>query len=127
MKEKISLLVLFGGVSSEHEVSCVSAASVLEHIDSGKYHINTIGITKEGNWLLTSSPAVHIRDGSWQQDRNNRIAFISPDRSFGGILAEREDGTYERLPVDVVFPFSTGKTGKTVRCRGFCKSQACPL
>lgn len=127
MKEKISLLVLFGGVSSEHEVSCVSAASVLEHIDSGKYHINTIGITKEGNWLLTSSPAVHIRDGSWQQDRNNRIAFISPDRSFGGILAEQGDGTYERLPVDVVFPVLHGKNGEDGTMQGLLQIAGLPF
>ena len=58
MKDKLSLLILFGGASSEHEVSCASAESVLNNIDSEKYHINTIGITKEGNWFLTSSPAV---------------------------------------------------------------------
>lgn len=48
MNEKISLLILFGGMSSEHEVSCASAASVLTHINKEKYNINTIGITKEG-------------------------------------------------------------------------------
>ena len=62
MKDRISLLILFGGMSSEHEVSCLSAASVLDHIDRDRYHINTIGITKEGNWLLTDSPVVNIGD-----------------------------------------------------------------
>lgn len=127
MKEKISLLILFGGVSSEHAVSCVSAASVLEHIDSGKYHINTIGITKEGNWLLTSSPAVRIRDGSWQQDRNNRNAFISPDRSLSGILVEQEEGAYERLPVDVVFPILHGKNGEDGTMQGLLQIAGLPF
>ena len=92
MDKKISLLILFGGMSSEHEVSRVSAASVLEHIDTGKYEINTIGITKEGNWFLTGSPAVHIRDGSWEQDNSNRRALLSPDRSSAGLFAENERG-----------------------------------
>ena len=39
MKDKTSLVILFGGESSEHEVSCVSAASLLEHVDKEKYHI----------------------------------------------------------------------------------------
>ena len=70
MERNLSLLILFGGVSSEHEVSCISAASVIDHINSEKYEINTIGITKEGNWFLTSSPAVNIRDGSWEKNEN---------------------------------------------------------
>ena len=65
MKDKTKVLILFGGVSSEHEVSRVSASSILAHISEDKYEINTVGITKEGNWFLTSSPAVRIGDGSW--------------------------------------------------------------
>ena len=49
MENKVSLLILFGGESSEHEVSRASAASVLKHINSEKYDIKIIGITKEGN------------------------------------------------------------------------------
>ncbi|MEI3518316.1 MAG: hypothetical protein V8R14_02365 [Clostridia bacterium] len=46
MTDRISVAVLFGGVSSEHEISCISAASVLNHIDRDRYDIRTIGITK---------------------------------------------------------------------------------
>ena len=51
MKDKTKLLILFGGVSSEHEVSRVSASSILTHINGEKYEIYTVGITKEGNWF----------------------------------------------------------------------------
>ena len=44
----LNLLVVFGGVSGEHEVSCISAASVLKNINKEKYNIIKIGITKEG-------------------------------------------------------------------------------
>ena len=47
----IKMMLLFGGVSSEHEVSRVSAASVLEHINMDKYEIIKVGITKEGKWM----------------------------------------------------------------------------
>ena len=54
--KKVSLAVLFGGKSSEHEVSLMSAASVLENLDREKYDIYMVGITKEGRWLLYEGP-----------------------------------------------------------------------
>ena len=49
--KKIRVTVLFGGQSSEHEVSRVSAQCVLENIDKNRFEIQTIGITKDGEWL----------------------------------------------------------------------------
>ena len=77
MKQKI--LVLFGGASSEHEVSCMSAASVLSHLDDSKYEVYKVGITKEGNWFLTDSPVSHVENGTWEEDPSNRRAAILPD------------------------------------------------
>lgn len=127
MERKLSLLILFGGVSSEHEVSCISAASVIDHINSEKYEINTIGITKEGNWFLTSSPAVNIRDGSWEKNENNRRAIISPDRNTKGILIEEYDGTYSTLKVDAVFPMLHGKNGEDGTMQGFLQIAGIPF
>lgn len=50
--KKLSVCVLFGGVSSEHEVSLRSAESVLNRLDKDKYHIFPVGITKDGDWIL---------------------------------------------------------------------------
>ena len=127
MKEKPSLLILFGGASSEHEVSCASAASVLSHIDSEKYRINTIGITKEGNWLLTGSPVVHIGDGSWQKRPGNRRAILCPDRQDRGILVENQDGTFERISIDVVFPVLHGKNGEDGTIQGLLQVAGIPF
>ena len=84
MKKK--LLILFGGVSPEHEVSCMSAASVLKHLDENKYEIYRAGITKEGDWFLTDSPVSDIEDGSWISNPENRRAVLSPDTSLHGLL-----------------------------------------
>jgi len=127
MKEKLSLLVLFGGESSEHEVSCISAASVLDHINSEKYNIHTIGITKEGNWFLTGSPAVHISDGSWVEDKDNRRAFIVPDKSVKGFMAETADGCFEEIPVDAVFPVLHGKNGEDGTMQGLLQLSGIPF
>ena len=48
MEDKMELLILFGGVSSEHEISRLSTASVLNNINENKYNITQIGITKDG-------------------------------------------------------------------------------
>ena len=112
MKDKTKVLILFGGVSSEHEVSRVSASSILAHISEDKYEINTVGITKEGNWFLTSSPAVRIGDGSWEQDPGNRKVAVCLDRDFRGLLVREADGSTRELAIDVVFPVLHGKNGE---------------
>lgn len=127
MEDKKTLLILFGGVSSEHEVSCISAASVLENIDREKYDIITIGITKEGNWFKTGSPVVNIRDGSWAEDRGNRKAFIVPDRSTGGIMVENEKGVMEPVKVDVVFPVLHGRNGEDGTMQGLLQIAGLPF
>ena len=50
--EKIRVLVLFGGRSAEHEVSCLSARSVLAALDPDRYLVTMVGITREGRWTL---------------------------------------------------------------------------
>ena len=53
MKETI--VVLFGGQSSEHVVSCMSAVNVIQHINQALYQVFLIGVTQEGSWLLVNS------------------------------------------------------------------------
>ena len=50
--KSLSVCILFGGVSPEHEVSLRSAESVLNNIDESKYNVFPVGITKEGKWIL---------------------------------------------------------------------------
>ena len=65
---KIRLGIIFGGQSSEHEVSRVSAANVLAAINRDKYDPVLIGITKDsGRWLIYEGPAEALADGSWQE------------------------------------------------------------
>lgn len=76
MKETIA--VLFGGQSSEHVVSCMSAANVIGQIDKEKYNLLLLGITEEGRWLLTKS-VEDIRSGAWRDGKVT--AVLSPDAS----------------------------------------------
>ncbi len=104
---KIRLAVLFGGMSSEHEVSCVSASSVLNHLDKDKYEVFKIGMTKSGKWFLTDASAEEIADGSWAK-RSNRPAFISPDRGNRGLVVFKDD-TSNVYDLDCIFPVVHGR------------------
>ncbi|MFM7771400.1 MAG: hypothetical protein ACKO8F_01725, partial [Acidimicrobiaceae bacterium] len=55
-KSKIRVVVLFGGESAEHDVSCVTAAHVLRALDPQKYQVSTVGITREGRWVQAELP-----------------------------------------------------------------------
>src|SRR3989440_198042 len=56
-KKKLRIGLVFGGRSGEHEVSLASATSVMANLDSDKYEVVPIGITKQGSWLLGTEPA----------------------------------------------------------------------
>ena len=96
------LLILFGGKSGEYEVSEMSAASVLSNIDTDKYKIIKIGITKDGRWFKTDASPEQIKSGEWDS-MPKQSAFLSPDTSHHGIFVE---GKLQN--VDVIFPVMHG-------------------
>ncbi|MUH44615.1 MAG: D-alanine--D-alanine ligase, partial [Actinobacteria bacterium] len=55
--QRIHVVVLFGGQSAEHDVSCVTAAHVIKALDSSKYDITAVGITREGKWVVAQPQA----------------------------------------------------------------------
>ena len=59
---KKRIAVIFGGASSEHEVSRLSSAYIINSIDKEKFDVVTIGITKDGRWFLTNAPTDKIVD-----------------------------------------------------------------
>jgi D-alanine-D-alanine ligase len=114
MQKKLELLIIFGGMSSEHEVSCLSAASILHHINRDNYRVHTLGITKKGRWILTDATPERIADGSWENKIGNRGGILSPDRSFTGIRTLLGD----EIPIDCVFPVLHGKYGEDGTIQG---------
>ena len=67
----IKLCVAFGGRSSEYEVSCNSAYSVIKNIDKTKYLTLLVGITKEGVWYRYTGSIEKIKDGSWCEEKDS--------------------------------------------------------
>ncbi len=72
MKKRIG--VFFGGKSGEHEVSRVSATTVIKSLDKEKYDVVTIGITKSGEWLLYEGPIEKIASGEWEEKAKEDLA-----------------------------------------------------
>ena len=118
------VLVLFGGVSSEHDVSLVSASSVIENISEEKFDVLRMGITKDGRFLLYHGPVERIKDGSWINDTANlEKAVISPDREHHGII-HIDSGKTEYT--DVVFPVLHGRNGEDGTMQGLLEISGIP-
>ena len=120
---KRSLCILFGGASSEHAVSLRSAASVISHLNTEKYDLSTVGITRDGHWMRFYGDAAQIEDGSWETDARNAACVISPDASHHGLLYA--DGRVERI--DVVFPVMHGETCEDGVMQGLLKLSGIPF
>ena len=78
--------ILFGGSSSEYEISLKSAYGIISHIDRKRYEPVLLGITREGTWFLYQGDIERIKDGSWYRQPACIPAVISPDRRFQGVV-----------------------------------------
>ena len=123
--KKLSVCILFGGMSPEHEVSLRSAESVLNNIDKEKYNIFPVGITKEGQWILFGGKDYSMLPaGTWKNYSGNRPAAISPVRGQGLLSFEGDCVVRERI--DVVFPVLHGENGEDGAMQGLLQLAGIP-
>lgn len=127
--EKITLLCLFGGKSTEHDVSLVSAYSILKNADRSKYNIETVGITKEGDWYYYSGEPENIRDGSWHSaPALLENAAISPSVGDSALIVFSTDGSsYRKIHVDVIFPVMHGAFSEDGTMQGLLQISGIPF
>lgn len=121
MAEK-NIVVIMGGRSSEHEVSLVSAATVVENINTEVYNVIMVGITKDGQWKLIES-LDKVRDGSWVQGRTQ--AILSPETGKGELILMQKDRV-DTVHVDVVFPVLHGMNGEDGTLQGLLELAQIP-
>ena len=123
--KKLSVCVLFGGVSPEHEVSLRSAEAVLNNIDHNKYNVFAVGIAKDGDWILYNGKDYSLLPtGEWENYPKNRRAAISPVRGQGLLSFEGDCVVRERI--DVVFPVLHGENGEDGAMQGLLKLAGIP-
>ena len=118
--------LLFGGLSSEHEVSRVSAGTFADNMDPEKYELIKIGITKEGRWLYTEATSAQMADGSWEELPGNMPCVLSPDRADHGAILFTPSGHVEKLHLDVVIPVLHGLWGEDGTVQGLLELAGLP-
>ena len=124
-ERKLRVGVLFGGRSSEHEVSLMSARSVLGALDPEKYEVVQIGISKEGRWLVASDAVERLIEraeaaGALEgEPPSTETVALLPDPGRGGRLLRPGERTPADLaPLDVLFPLVHGQTGEDGALQG---------
>lgn len=122
---KLNVCVLFGGVSPEHEVSLRSAEAVLNNLDSEKYNIYPVGITKAGKWIYFAGTDYSLLpSGKWQSFSGNLPAVISPSSGQGLICVACDCVYYHQI--DVVFPVLHGENGEDGSVQGLLQIAGIP-
>lgn len=131
--EKITIGIVFGGRSGEHEVSVRSAKSVIEQIDKDKYRIVPIAITKEGNWLnpleslgLLPPPTQELLINEIGGFPRNSVAFTGDTNYKGLIKLETAQGEEKLEKLDVVFPVLHGTFGEDGTIQGLFEMAGIP-
>ncbi len=120
------VLVIFGGASSEHDVSTVSARFVIENIPADKYEVVMLGITKDGKWFKYTGKTENLPNDKWLEDTENLIpAALSPDSSVHG-LNVFENGAAHEERIDVIFPVLHGKNGEDGTIQGLFQLAGIP-
>lgn len=121
---KTRVALVFGGASSEHEVSCTTAAGVLSAIDLDRFEVLAIGITKTGAFVHTEiDPAWQLADRPEVSDNGTRVNWPLG----GGELTVSRGESFSSLGlVDVVFPLLHGINGEDGSIQGLCQLAGLP-
>ncbi|MGB9376337.1 MAG: D-alanine--D-alanine ligase family protein [Mycobacteriales bacterium] len=128
MHPKLRVAVVFGGRSSEHAISCITAASVLRALDRERYDVLPIGITREGSWVLTSDdPRALDKHGDELPEVAKGAAVVLPgDPGRGLLVAEAGEAVRALGDVDVVFPVLHGAFGEDGTIQGLLEMAGTP-
>lgn len=121
------IAIIFGGNSTEYEVSLQSAYSVFQNINAEKYEAVPIGITQSGKWYYYTGEYQKIADNTWFADAERLYPVtVSQDRSVNGFWIHQADGC-RHLPIDFVFPVLHGKNGEDGTVQGLFELAGVPI
>lgn len=120
---KKNIVILFGGQSTEHDISRRSVLTFIDHIDRTIYEVMLVGITKEGHWMLFEGDHAMIAADTWTEAAVP--AHISPDALDGGLVIERAGGL-EKVAIDTVIPVLHGLYGEDGSVQGLFRLAKIP-
>lgn len=114
--KRLNLLLVFGGRSGEHDVSVMSSRSVLQAIDTKKYQVWQIGITRQGEWLTGNDPINAFENESYE-DLNPAVLM---NKGNALTLMQVKDETLHAITeIDVIFPVLHGTFGEDGTIQGY--------
>ncbi len=124
---KLRLAVLFGGRSAEHEISLISARNVFESIDTNRYHLLSVGITREGEWFLLPDPTPYLSSGKLEdlRTKGGKPLALIPGAGKNAFI-EISPPRYPVHPVDVVLPILHGPGGEDGTIQGLLDTALLP-
>jgi D-alanine-D-alanine ligase len=128
VSKKIRVAVIFGGRSSEHSISCISAGSVLRALDRSRYDVVPIGITKSGKWVLEADNAdrLAIQNGVFPEvDSTNPAVLFTADPSATDLVVQTNVPEVLQQ-VDVAFPVLHGPWGEDGTIQGLLELAGIP-
>ncbi|MCE1206105.1 MAG: D-alanine--D-alanine ligase [Spirochaetia bacterium] len=121
-----AVAILYGGRSGEHEVSLISAASIVKNLSREKYSITLIGIAKDGKWYLQDMPAFasdEISMAGMPAIQKSKRVMVLPG---AGLWYESSASRYKKLPCDIVFPVLHGTFGEDGTVQGLLECADLP-
>jgi D-alanine-D-alanine ligase len=129
--QKVRVAVVFGGRSTEHAISCVSAGSVLEALDPDEFEAVPVGITRAGQWVLTDGAreTLAISGGELPEITSaSGTAVVLPGdpTAHGLVVLDAAEGAIALGGVDVVFPVLHGAYGEDGTLQGLLEMAGVP-
>ena len=124
-----TIAILYGGKSGEHEVSLISAASIVQNLDPTRFAILPIGITKTGKWLLQDIAALRESLGrrtgmeGLPPVKSGKRVFVLPG---DGLALESDTEGWKKLDCDIVFPVLHGTFGEDGTVQGLLECAGLP-
>ena len=121
------IAVIFGGNSTEYEVSLQSAFSVFQNINPDSFDVVPIGITRSGEWYHYTGKSKNICNNTWcKDDKNLYPVVVSQNRSVKGFLEFHGD-KYRMIEIDLAFPVLHGKNGEDGTLQGVFEMAGIPI
>ncbi len=118
--KEVKVLVLFGGRSAEHEVSVLSARSIVQALRQQQYGVILAGVARSGRWVVGPAAEAALEAGVVEDGPQN--ISLSPGGGNRALQVQREDGSVQRWEVDVVFPVLHGTGGEDGSIQGLLEA-----
>lgn len=127
MNTNLRVAVLFGGTSSEHDISLRSATNVLSELSTLDYQLSLIGITRAGTWLNYTGDTTDVVEGDpWATHDVCPVVVVPGTAGTGGLFRHEADGTLTRIDVDVALPVLHGQGGEDGITQALLESAGVP-